>query len=299
MPGVLKSNHSFTLRALCWSIRWSGLCYVLRRILWRNRTAILTYHDPKPAVMDAHLAYLKRVAKVISMPEFFESRDCGPSAVVTIDDGSIGNLNLAEIFLEHEVRPTLYICTGSIRVGGGLWWHAIEAQETIEEFKKLDNPTRKSLLRDLGFDEATQVTPRQVLPLEQLRSVLNWADLGAHTRFHPILTRCNDLESQEEISVSRKELLSDIGIMLEDFAYPNGDYSDRDVAYVRGAGFRSARTCDPGWNSQKSDRFRLKTIMIDDNGSVDKLAIQLTGVPGLGRKLLGHLVGSPQSAPSP
>jgi hypothetical protein len=55
---------------------------------------------------------------------------------------------------------------------------------------------------------------------------------------------------------------------LDQFAYPNGDYSEREMGFVKEAGFASARTCDPGWNDARSDRFRLKGICIDDEASV-------------------------------
>ena len=117
----------------------------------------------------------------------------------------------------------------------------------------------------------------------------DWADLGAHTRFHPILVTCDDEECWEEISLSRKELTPLVGREFDQFAYPNGDYSEREVGFVKQAGFASARTCDPGWNDAKTDRFRLKGIYIDDEASVDKFAVQLTGVPALARRLVAKL----------
>ena len=245
------------------------------------------YHDPRPAVIDAHLKYLGRVSRIVPMPELWSSFSSAPLAVITIDDGMVGNLELKEVFQKHRVRPTIYACTGIVCAGGGFWWLSLGPSQPvkIENLKLLDNETRKNILYYLGFEQAQKITPGQAMAVEELRSVLDWADLGAHTRFHPILTRCEDQECQEEISLSRKELLPFIGVELNDFAYPNGAYSDREVGFVRDAGFRSARTCDPGWNCCKSDRFRLKAIYIDDGASVDKFAVQLTGVPALARSL--------------
>jgi hypothetical protein len=167
--------------------------------------------------------------------------------VISIDDGAIGNLELKEVFGKNRVRPMLYLCTGTIRYDGGFWWHWAGSEEEAEKLKSLDNNVRKQLLYNLGFEETKKAIPRQAVPMDQLRSLREWADLGAHTRFHPILTRCADRECQEEIAGSKHDLLP-LGIDLSDFAYPNGDYSEREVGFVKGAGFSSARTCDPGWN---------------------------------------------------
>ena len=285
-------NNGFAVELFCRILRRSGICYLLRKCLWRNKAAILLYHDPNPAVIDAHLEYLSQVAMIVSLPELWSSFSNCPLAVITIDDGAIGNLELKQVFRKHRVRPMLYLCTGTIRCDGGFWWHRVGSEQEANKFKSLDNKVRKQLLYNLGFEETKKAIPRQAIPIDQLRSLKEWADLGAHTRFHPILTRCADQECQEEIAGSKDDLAS-LGIASSDFAYPNGDYSDREVRFVKGAGFSSARTCDPGWNCLETDRFRLKCLVIDDKASIDKFAVQLTGVPALARRFFekarGHL----------
>jgi peptidoglycan/xylan/chitin deacetylase (PgdA/CDA1 family) len=249
----------------------------------------LVYHDPKPATLDAHLKYLARVSRIVSMPELWSSFSNSPLAVIAIDDGMAGNLELKEVFQKHHVRPIIYLCTGTICAGGGFWWRHVGSHKQVEKLKTLDNRIRKRILYGKGFDHTRKVVPSEAVPVDLLRSMLDWADLGAHTRFHPILTRCEDGECQDEISLSRTELLPFLGTALDAFAYPNGDYSAREVNFVKDAGFKSARTCDPGWNCHESDRFRLKAFVIDDNASVDKFAVQLTGVPALARSFFRRL----------
>ncbi len=99
--------------------RLSGFCYLLRKAIWRNRAAILLYHDPKPDVIDEHLSYLKKFARIVCLPELWDSFGHEPLAVITIDDGAIGNLELRKVFQRHCVRPMLYLCTGTIRFGAG------------------------------------------------------------------------------------------------------------------------------------------------------------------------------------
>lgn len=239
--------------------------------------------------MESHVEYLSKVSRIVALSDLWRSFSTTPLAVITIDDGMIGNLALKEVFQKHRVRPMLYLCTGIARAGAGYWWLSLRDRHVkAEDLKLLDNRQRKKILGDLGFDQSQPAIPRQAMA-EELRSVRDWADLGAHTRFHPILVKCDDEECWEEISHSRKELLPLVGTELDQFAYPNGDYSEREVGFVKQAGFASARTCDPGWNDAGSDRFRLKGIYIDDEASVDKFAVQLTGVPALARRLIAKL----------
>ena len=278
-------GSDFARTLFCQILRRLGFCYVVRKCLWRNRAAILYYHDPKPSVLDAHLTYLKRIARIVSLPELWNSFANGPLAVITIDDGALGNLELKEVFQKHGVRPTLYLSTGTISCDAGFWWHSVATKEEVRRLKRLANHARKKELQALGFYETKQAIPRQAIPVERLQSVQEWADLGAHSRFHPILTRCDDQECQAEIAGSKKEFLP-LGIELRDFSYPNGNYSEREIAFVQAAEFRSARTCDPGWNDPQTGRFRLKAIYIDDEACVDKFAIQLTGIPALASRHL-------------
>lgn len=280
-----NAKNRFAVELLCRFLRQSGACFLLRKLLWRNRAAILLYHDPKPEVLDAHLAYLKRIARIVPLPELWGSFAQDPLAVITIDDGAIGNLALKDVFQRHGVRPTIYLTTGTICRSAGFWWNALGPGQNAEDFKRLENELRKKRLGELGFDETKKADPREAIPTEELSALAQWADLGAHTRFHPILTHCTDQECQAEIAGSKDELLP-FGIALHDFAYPNGSFSDREAEFVKAAGFSSARTTDPGWNDPHTDRFRLKCIMIDDKASLDKFAVSLTGAPRLAKHFL-------------
>jgi hypothetical protein len=104
-------------------------------------------------------------------------------------------------------------------------------------------------------------------------------DFQAHSRFHPILTRCEADECEEEITGSRLEVGALLGGDCTHFAYPNGNYGAREIEFVKAAGFKTARTCDIGWNDSRTDPYRLRTIIITDNASRSWFAAQLTGVP--------------------
>ena len=64
---------------------------------------------------------------------------------------------------------------------------------------------------------------------------------------------------------------------IEHFAYPNGDYGEREIEYVKKCGYKSARTIDCGWNSINTDPFKLKVTGVQDDASINKLCAQISG----------------------
>ena len=102
--------------------------------------------------------------------------------------------------------------------------------------------------------------------------------------------------SAEEIALCKTELEEATGLPCRHFAFPNGDFSDREVAIIRQAGYRTARTIDPGWNGPKTDPLRLRAVPISDDASVDWLSVQVTGIPAWLRK---RKSGDAMPAPAP
>ena len=280
-----------------------GFGALSRALLWRDRTAILLYHDPDPATMDRHLAFLKRRCRIISLEEFFAAREsggsnAGRSAVITIDDGHAGNVKLAEIFRKHGVKPTIFLCSQIVGTERIYWWQHPEARRRgAEHLKTLANAERLAVLAEGGFLQDAPAPDRHALNHDELRALGAVASLQSHSRFHPILTKCDDAECTNEIEGSRREIESLSGAQCRDFAYPNGDYGMREIAALKAAGYRSARTCDIGWNDARTDLFRLRSLPIADDASDVWFALQLSGFVTYLRYLMGGSVTgrSPQS----
>jgi peptidoglycan/xylan/chitin deacetylase (PgdA/CDA1 family) len=65
-------------------------------------------------------------------------------------------------------------------------------------------------------------------------------EIGAHTRFHPFLSRCTDAEIEAETEEGRAYLESAVGIRPRFFSYPAGDYDHRAVRVAKRLGFEAA-----------------------------------------------------------
>jgi peptidoglycan/xylan/chitin deacetylase (PgdA/CDA1 family) len=274
-------------------LRLTGVAAVAR-LGTRGKAGILVYHKPSPATLDRHLSYLRRHASFISIDQLvaaIEHRDWSVisprSLVVTFDDGHATNRALLDLFEAHDVRPTIFLCTKIVGTRRRFWWTAVDRTARPELARVTNRERLRRLHDDFGFTQTAESSIRQALSLDEITEMRHSVDFGAHTRFHPFLTRCDDDEAASEISGSHREVEELTGVRCQHFAFPNGAFGDREVSLVRKAGFASSRTTELGWNDVRSDRYRLKVIGVPDDASVNALAVQLgiASIPCL-RKLI-------------
>ncbi|NML30773.1 polysaccharide deacetylase family protein [Paraburkholderia antibiotica] len=274
----MKRGKALVKELLAGLVVASGLAWLTRVLLWRDRVAVLLYHDPDPDTLDRHLTYLKTLCELVPLTDVGVPGNGRRRAAITLDDGHVGNAQLLPVFVKHNVRPTIFLCSRIVGRARSHWWlHPGSLRAGHERLKHMTNDERLAALAAQGYlqdgdDRATG------LSVEQMEAMREHIDFQAHTRFHPILTQCSDAESATEITECRHEIEALLRQPCEHFAYPNGNYGEREVEFVRAAGFKSARTCDIGWNDQHTDPFRLRTIIIDDTASTLRFAAQLSGV---------------------
>lgn len=264
----------------------SAIPFFFRLMFARRGCAILIYHNPKPETLDRHLQYLKRHFSFISLSNLCDAIAAGDGSalsggklVLTIDDGRAGNARLIPVFQKHAVYPTIYVCSSIVGTEQLFWWQH-EATEALglERLKRLPNAERLRLLARYDFLKEPEQGPHAALSREEVTALAAVADIQSHTRSHPILTQCDDDTCSAEITGSKSEIEAFTGKPCVDFAYPNGNYSAREIAILKEAGYRSARTCDVGWNGAATDSFRLRGIPIADDASVPWMAVQVTGL---------------------
>jgi peptidoglycan/xylan/chitin deacetylase (PgdA/CDA1 family) len=282
MKGAMRLGKKALLKeALVRVLNGIGLTRAIRALLWRDRVAILLYHDPNPETLDRHMSYLSKFCDFVPLEDFRRPGKGRPRATITLDDGHAGNAQLLKVFMKYKVRPTIFLCSQIVGRPRMHWWmHPGAERAGLERLKRQSNGARVAELEQAGFlqdgdEKATGLTADQI---EQMRP---FVDFQSHTRFHPILTRCADIECEEEIAGSRQEVEALVNRPCEHLAFPNGNYGPREIEFARAAGYKTARTCDVGWNDQRTDPFRLRAMIIDDHASTAMFAVQLTGIPRL------------------
>ncbi len=266
-------------------LRFSGMTWILRDIVCRKKVAILVYHRPSAETFKAHIEYLKRHYNLISLNTLLNAIENGNSSdipakalVVTLDDGHKSNHGLMPIIKEFNIRPTMYVCSHLIGTNRHFWWLEVPSV-AVREIKRLPiNRTRERLRLEFGYEIEKEYPDRQALTDSEIAEMEPYVDLGAHSKFHTILSLFGDKECTKDLRDSKTKLEALLGRPVAHFAYPNGDHGEREVEYLKSCGYRSARTLDVGWNTISTDPYRLKAIGVEDNASINILCGQLTGL---------------------
>jgi glycosyltransferase involved in cell wall biosynthesis/peptidoglycan/xylan/chitin deacetylase (PgdA/CDA1 family) len=259
--------------------RRSGAPYVASRLAARRRAGVLVYHDPEPAALDAQLDALARNHRFVPYEVLIEALQSGawddipPKALAaTFDDGHRGNAALMPVLEAYDVVPTIFLSTGLVGTDEPYWWTAPGVDH--EALKRVPNSERLERLAA----RPPRTSERQALSTDEVRLLAGRVRFGAHTRSHPILPMCTEDEADDEIAGSKLDVERLTGEPCLDFSYPNGDYGPREVELVRRAGFRSARTIEPGWVEPGTDPYRVTIVPMPDTASPSRALSQIAAV---------------------
>lgn len=91
-------------------------------------------------------------------------------------------------------------------------------------------------------DETTPRPDNFPMSIEQL-SILAQSphfEIGAHTRFHPILSKLKKDEQYQEIRHSKEDLEKILNKQIKTFAYPHGEHNETTVGLMKDLGFEAA-----------------------------------------------------------
>jgi peptidoglycan/xylan/chitin deacetylase (PgdA/CDA1 family) len=217
------------------------------------------------------------------------------AACLTLDDGYADNLtHLLPLLEKHGIPATVFVADGYL--DGGCMWNDVVIESVRGcRASRLDLSAHGLPAVDLADIEARRRAIDVLLPLVKYRPLAERTPLaasiartagvappsdlmltstqlqtlarsplvtiGAHTHLHPILAVENESTAREEIAASRRRLEALIDAPVTLFAYPNGrpgkDYTPRDVALARSAGFEAAVSTAQGFADAASDRFQL------------------------------------------
>lgn len=191
---------------------------------------------------------------------------------------------LLDIFKQYNIYPTIYLCSHIVNTNRKFWFRT--GFRNFQGLKKYSNKQRlKALKEAVDYKPKKEYAIRQALNLKELKEMAPYVDFQSHSKFHPILTISIDRECREEIEGSKDYLAILLNKDIKHYCYPNGDYADREIEYIKDSGYKSARTLDIGWNDINSDPYKLKAMPIQDDASVNTLCARISGFFGYLRYL--------------
>jgi peptidoglycan/xylan/chitin deacetylase (PgdA/CDA1 family) len=223
------------------------------------------FHDPSSELFESSVKwFLKNKFRFISIHELHEIlRDKKPfpsSAVLfTVDDGWKNNKkNIVPIANKYKVPVTIFATTNPVQNGEPYWWSVVEQanRKGLTDKRPLDVKQLKDDER-IAFVEKLKLKisiPREALTVEELQEIdkTPYVNIECHTVTHPILSRCTDEKSAFEIVESKRILEQWLGRKVTHFAYPNGNYSEREVRILKEAGYDIAFSTSPKYITRET-----------------------------------------------
>lgn len=256
--------------------------------------------EPDATAFAAQLDLIGSLFKVLPLAEAVRKLRAGqlpPRAVcITFDDGYANNCEVALPILSSRAMPaTVFVAPGFLSGGRMFNDTVIEALRrasgeldlTREGFGRHALPDDAARVRAIAsilpvlkylphaerIRRATAIAERVGVELpddlmmteEQVRRLhREGVGIGAHTVNHPILANVDDATARQEIVESKARLADMIGAPVTTFAYPNGgparDYTARDVALAREAGFELAVSTAWGAATAAADPLQIPRI---------------------------------------
>ncbi len=280
-------------------LRFSGLPFLFRELVQRHRVTILLFHDISPETATRTFDYLSSNYHLLDLRTFVRacqtqdnasvSRQVLPpkSLIVTFDDGCIRNHELLPLLQARKIPVTIFLCAGIIGTKRHFWFKHKTALHRSFQLLKISDAGRRRLLRASGFTRRKEYDQPHTLTLSQIEEMKPWVDFQSHTLFHPCLPRCGLSQARVEIAQSREVLRRQCGLEVNALAYPHGNYSDRDIRLCEQAGYDCGLTVDPGFNTVKTNRYRLKRLPVNDTDDLNELIVKASGLWELLKRLAG------------
>lgn len=274
---------------------YSGVPFFLREWVQSRKVTILLYHNIEPDLFEQHILAFQKRYSIISLKDFLKATKnlqmrLPPKAIIiTFDDGFKGNYALLPVIRRHNIPVTIFVCSSIVDSQRKFWVDNFIPGYTISQLRKLPNGQRLSLMQQHGFEEIKEYPERAALNKEEIRAMAGFVDFQPHTRFHPCLPQCDDLKARDEILESKTELREKFGFNAYAFAYPFGDYSDRDIRLLKEAGYEAAITTDHYFNTLKTDPYRLRRLGVPDTAGVYEALVNASGFKIFLRRLVGRL----------
>ena len=154
-----------------------------------------------------------------------------------------------------------------------------------------DQPQRDALCADLGRrlgvpykDIVTSRHFHLMTPQELRHAQTANVAIELHTHRHRF-SRDNEAACRQEIEDNRLALHEWIGRRPDHFCYPSGDWGPSQVPWLEAMGVKSATTCDPGLNSNRSSPHALQRILDSEDMHELEFEAALSGFNDLLRRL--------------
>lgn len=215
------------------------------------------FHKPDKNEFEFSIRWLRRKGFKFISPHDLERIINGEipfpkgAVLLTVDDGWQTNVtNVVDVATRHEVPVTIFVSTTPAEEGTYWWSYVTQARRqgltsfSKQALKKMPEEERVNILKNIK----QMIYPgRDAMTVDQVKMVARspYVTIGSHTQTHPILINCPEMQVYEELKGSRQKLESWTGKEVAYFAYPNGDFSRREIKILKTLHYRLAFSAQP------------------------------------------------------
>lgn len=275
LPGIVVHQDSFVKHMRFLSENYNVisidnfLTYRKKRLKLPKKAVLITFDDG----WQDNYKYAFPVLKTFNLP-----------AIIFLTAGFIGTINLfwqerliylIKILSTSESMPVDFLEKCNLLECQQLISILIRDPEDkksllrlITHLKQIDETSRENLIRTLELitnKKELHDNERFILDWEQVKEMIEGnIDFGSHGISHRILTMFDDQIIRNELVKSKDLIEIKTGEPIRTFSYPNGNYSNTVINYVKEAGYDLAFTVDHGINTLQTDPYRLKRINIHE-----------------------------------
>ncbi len=273
-----------------------------KKILNDNIILSVYFHKPSKKVFESCIFWLKKhgytFISVHDILDISNGQKAFPkgAVLVTLDDGWETNKgNVVEVANALKFPVSLFITTNPMETGEPFWWSYVKeanrlrlTKYPVSYFKNISNIERLKFINEIKTKVSLKreaINPNDLIEIAKSKYIT----IGSHTVTHPILNMCNDEESSFEINESKRRLENILETKVESFAYPNGDFSLREIKFLKKAGYEIAFSTHPAYITIANiyDNYTLPRFEILENCSLAENICRMTGV-WYGIKLFKH-----------
>jgi len=269
-------------------LRFSCLVFLYRELIQRNKVSIIFFHNWDINTAETAFKYFSKKYNVIDLNDYIdvlygkkEKKLPPKSLIITIDDGYKENYNLLPIIKKYNIPVTIFLTAGIVNTKRHFWFDVKHPKFTKNELKKVSNQKRLELLKEVGFEQEKEFNEPVALNMTQINEMKEYVNFQSHTVFHPILPNCSDSEAKYEISESKKILEEKYGLKINSLAFPNGDYSDRDIEIAKKSGYKCCLNIHKGLNDRYTNPFQLKRLAFKEEiENLTEVMVRVSGIRG-------------------
>lgn len=281
----MKTPSTIFRRILFFIIRITGIPYIIREFIQKRVVTIIFFHSIDKQRARKFFKYFQKNYRVISLQEYLKHRFKKTpnnlpkkSLIITFDDGLKKNYELLPILKKLKIPITIFVSSGIINTKRNFWVKFASLKKSDKlKLKDISNKKRIEYLKYIGFNEKKEYRNRQALNLNEIKKMESFVDFQSHSVFHPLLTKCTDKRSKYEIEQSKKDLESLLETEINTFSFPFGDYSEREIKFIKKAGYEAAVTADAGYNKNDTNLFKLKRLSIYDGATYSEMIVKTSG----------------------